>query len=309
MNQEIEKLKNQNIAVICGGLSSEREISLRTGNSVSEALKSIMIPHKLYDFSLNTLNELIDDHITLAFIALHGRYGEDGTIQGMLDMAKIKYTGCSPITSAVTMSKEFTKYIFKENNIPTPDYAVLKDKNNKENPIGFPVVIKPDTEGSSIGLSIVFDESEFEDKLETAFRYCDSVVLEKYIAGRELTVGIIGNKNPINLPIIEIRPKNKFFDYEAKYTKGMTDYIIPAVLNEKLKEKIFVETSKIYKIFNCSGMCRIDVMADENDNSYYLEINSIPGMTATSLLPKAARAFGLEFSDFVVKILNYALEK
>ncbi|HOK40670.1 MAG TPA: D-alanine--D-alanine ligase [bacterium] len=311
MNFE-EKLKlvsKENIAVIYGGLSSEREISLKTGKGISNALNNLKIKHKLYDFNFNTINELLNDKVTLAFIALHGKYGEDGTIQSMLEFHKIKYTGCGPLCSAITMSKKFTKYVFKANNITTPDFVVINKNENIYLPFDLPLVIKPDTEGSSIGLTIAFNEKEYYDGIEKGFQYCDELVIEKYISGRELTAGIIGTKNKIiNLPIIEIKPKNKYFDYEAKYTKGLTDFIVPAEIPEFIKEKIFIDCSKIFKIFDCSGMSRIDIIYDEkNQNLFYLEINTIPGFTETSLLPKAAKAIDISYENLVLNILYYAI--
>lgn len=307
----IDVLKNENIGVLYGGLSSERPVSLKSGNAVSEALNSLNIKHTLFDVNYDIINQLLENKISLVFNALHGKYGEDGTLQGMLDMVNIKYTGCNQLTSAITMSKLYTKDIFKANNILTPEYIVLK-KNDilNKSKIFYPNVIKPDTEGSSIGLFIVYNESEFDEYISESFKYSNTLIIEKYITGREFTSSIIGNDKIINLPIIEIKPKNKYFDYEAKYVKGMTEFVVPAQIKNDIKEKIFFDTSKIYSIFGCKGMSRIDFMIDnKNNNVYYLEINTIPGLTETSLLPQAAKSYGYDFPELISRILYYSLVK
>jgi D-alanine-D-alanine ligase len=309
INEIIELIKKEKIAVLYGGLSSEREVSLKSGKAVSDALNSININHILFDVNHNILNDLLNNNITLVFNALHGRYGEDGTLQGMLDMVNIKYSGCNQLTSAITMSKLFTKHIFKANDILTPEYIILySHKKIDKSKLFYPHVLKPDTEGSSIGLFMINNEEEFNHYIKESFKYCNTVFIEKYIKGREFTAGVIGNKKSIVLPILEVRPKNSFFDYEAKYVKGMSDFIVPADIPKILKEKVSKEVSKIYSVFGCKGMSRIDFIIDEYNNIYYLEINTIPGFTATSLLPQSAKSFGYDFPELISRLLYYALD-
>lgn len=311
LSEIIAVLNNHNIGVLYGGLSSERPVSLKSGKAVSEALSSMNIKHKLFDVHADIISILKNDNITLVFNALHGKYGEDGIIQGMLDMVNIKCSGCNAMTSSVTMSKTYTKHIFKANNILTPEYFVLyKNSVIDKSKLFFPNVIKADTEGSSIGLFIVDNESDFDKYVSEAFNYSDVVIIEKFISGREFTAGIIGNNDMINLPFIEIIPKNKYFDYEAKYVKGMTDFIVPADIPYNLTDSIIADTSKIYSVFNCSGMSRIDFIIDDiSKKPNYLEINTIPGFTATSLLPQAAKSYGYDFPELIIRILYYSLIK
>ena len=301
-------MKNKRIAVLMGGPSSEREISLKSGNCVLNALKAAQLNATAFDVNRELPDRLIKEKIDLVFIALHGKPGEDGTIQGMLDILNIPYTGSGVLASALSMDKIVSKRLFRIAEIPTPEFRVItKDKSCITNPLkNFPIVIKPSTEGSTIGISIVRKEGEFKKALETAFRYDNHIICEKYIDGKEIAVGILGNKA---LPIIEIIPKSGFYDFNAKYRKKFTDFVVPAELEKGKSVKIKQIALRAHKILGCSGMSRVDMKLDYELNPYVLEVNTIPGLTETSLLPKAAHAAGISFKELCLKLLDTAVKK
>jgi len=307
-----KKKKSLRIGVIAGGISSEREISLLTGENICRSLLK-----SGYDaIFIDLKNDFLDDlkKINLAFLALHGRYGEDGTIQGLMEIMKIPYTGSGVLGSAIAINKILTKKILKCENVLTPRYAVL-DIDSKKNPVGtglftgekpsYPVIVKPNCEGSTIGVNIVSNEGQLKHAIEDASKYDNKILIEKYISGRELTVSVIG-KDPVALPIIEIRPRSGFYDYESKYTKGMTEYIVPAELSSELSRHISEIAVKCHKVLECSGISRVDFMLDDQNDAYAFELNTMPGMTATSLVPKAAGAAGIGFDLLVEIILDSA---
>ena len=289
-------LKNKRIGVLMGGISSEREISLKTGEAIYKALINRGYNAFKIDVTKDFLKNLYSYEFDMAFIALHGRYGEDGIIQGILEFAGIPYTGTSVMGSAVCMNKVLTKRIFNSIGISTPEYWLKKDE------IEFPAVVKPVSEGSTIGISIVENYNDLEGAIENAKKYSDEIFFEKFIQGKEITVSVLCGKA---LPVIEIRPKKGFYDFESKYTKGMTEYIIPAEIEKEIEEKVKKESEIIFKEFKCRGAIRVDYMV-KDDETYALEINTIPGMTPTSLLPKAAKSIGLSFEDVVEEILKDA---
>jgi D-alanine-D-alanine ligase len=307
-----EKKKSLRIGVIAGGVSSEREISLLTGENIYRSLLKSGYDAILIDLKNDFLNDI--KKINLAFLALHGRYGEDGTIQGLMELMKIPYTGSGVLGSAIAINKILTKKILKCENVLTPQYAVL-DIDSKKNPAGtglfigekpsYPVIVKPNCEGSTIGVNIVGSDEQLKHAIEDASKYDNKILIEKYISGRELTVSVIG-KDPIALPIIEIKPSSGFYDYESKYTKGMTEYIIPAELNSELSLHISETAVKCHKVLECSGISRVDFMLDGQNDAYAFELNTMPGMTATSLVPKAAGAAGIDFDLLVEIILDSA---
>ncbi len=301
-------MKNKRIAVLMGGPSSEREISLKSGNCVLNALKAAQLNAIAFDVNRELPDRLVKEKIDLVFIALHGKPGEDGTIQGMLDILNIPYTGSGVLASALSMDKIVSKRLFRIAEIPTPEFRVItKDKSCITNPLkNFPIVIKPSTEGSTIGISIVRKEGEFKKALEIAFRYDNHIICEKYIDGKEIAVGILGNKA---LPIIEIIPKSGFYDFNAKYRKKFTDFVVPAELEKEKSVKIKQIALRAHKILGCSGMSRVDMKLDHELNPYVLEINTIPGLTETSLLPKAAQAAGISFKELCLKLLDTAIKK
>lgn len=290
------------VGVIYGGISKEREISIKTGTAISKALKEkgynvvdLLVSNNIVDIILNA-------DIDVAFVALHGRYGEDGTVQGLLELLKIPYTGASVLASAIGIDKIMTKIIWQYNNILTPKFQVIKDLKD-ERSIGFPLVVKSPREGSTIGVYIVNNEKEYENALIEAFRLDDEVLLEEYIKGAEMTVSVL---DELVLTPIEIRPNKGFYDFHSKYTKGETEYIIPPTCNEEAIKQMKEIALKAYRAIKCSGAARVDFILTDNDTPYALEINTIPGMTETSLLPKAAAYHGINFSDLVEMILKKA---
>ena len=305
---KITYMKNRRIAVLMGGPSSEREISLKSGNCVLNALKEAQLNVTAFDVNRELPDRLIKNKIDLVFIALHGKPGEDGTIQGMLDILNIPYTGSGVLASALSMDKIASKRLFQIAEIPTPEFRIMsKDKPYIANPFkNFPVVIKPSTEGSTIGVSIVKNENEFKKALETAFHYDDNVICEKYIDGKEVTVGILGEEA---LPVIEIIPKSGFYDFNAKYKKKFTDFVVPAELKKEKSVQIKQIAFNAHKILGCYGMSRVDMKLDSKLNSYVLEVNTIPGLTETSLLPKAAQAAGINFRKLCLRLLDLTIKK
>ncbi|MCK4401620.1 D-alanine--D-alanine ligase [bacterium] len=301
-------MKNRRIAVLMGGASSERDISLKSGNCVLKALKEAQLNATAFDVNRDLPDRLIKNKINLVFIALHGKPGEDGTIQGMLDILNIPYTGSGVLASALSMDKIASKRLFQIAGIPTPEFRVIsKDKLYIANSLkNFPVVVKPSTEGSTIGISIVRKEDEFKKAMEIAFRYDDNVICEKYIDGKEITVGILEEKA---LPVIEIIPKSGFYDFNAKYGKKSTDFVVPAELVKEKISQIKQIAFKAHKVLGCYGMSRVDMKLDCKLNPYVLEINTIPGLTETSLLPKAAQAAGISFRELCLILLDLAIKK
>ncbi len=305
--------KNKKIGVLAGGLSSEREISLKTGRNIFESLKRSGYNADFIDVGVDLLEKIRS--VDIAFLALHGRFGEDGTVQGMLELLKIPYTGSGVLSSAVVLDKILSKKIFIQEDIPTPPFIELDlndpipelDGLNEEIGVktGYPLVVKPNSEGSTIGIKTIYDSSQLEDGIKEAARYDKKILLEKYIKGRELTVGIIGLE-PETLPIIEIKPKSGFFDFDSKYKNDLTEYIIPADLEKGIAENIMEISMNCHKILGCSGISRVDFILDSAGTPYVLEINTMPGMTSTSLVPMAASAVGISFDLLVEIILDSA---
>ncbi len=288
-----------------GGLSPERKVSLTSGQEIFNALKSKGLNATLVDVDHNIGASLAERKIDLAWIALHGTFGEDGTIQGILEYLKIPYTGSGVLGSAVAYNKVVSKEIFMERGIPTAPYQVIhaEDRNRVMPQLDFPVVVKPSDQGSSIGVSIVRSESKWETALDLAFDVSEEVLIEKYIAGKLLAVGMNG---PQPMPIVEVVPKSGFYDYEAKYTAGKTDYVCPAELTPEAVDRCNDTAVRVFKALKGRGFPRVDLILDENGTPYVLEMNTIPGMTPTSLLPMAARKAGLEFDELVIEILKRA---
>ncbi|MGB9668156.1 MAG: D-alanine--D-alanine ligase [Thermosulfidibacteraceae bacterium] len=301
----LEFFKGKKIGVLYGGRSSEREVSIRSGKAVSLALRNRGYDVIEIDVGDDFLSKL--DDFDVAFVILHGKEGEDGTIQGILSFTEKPFTGPGVLGASLGMNKLVSKKILEYHGVKTPRYRVyrregylLPGENNLPED-HFPVVVKPVSEGSTVGVSIVRERSELEEALDIAFRYDNEVLVEEYIEGREITVGVL--KETV-LPIIEIIPKSGFYDYRSKYTKGLTEYIVPANLPVEV-EKTAKEWALIaHKALYQRGVSRSDFRIDKNNTLYFLEVNSIPGMTETSLLPKAAGAVGLSFEDVVEMILS-----
>lgn len=312
-----ERKKEVKIGVIAGGISPEREVSLSTGKGIFKALCSLGYNADFIDFKKDILNLL--NGVDIVFIALHGKFGEDGTVQGMLELLKIPYTGSGVLSSAAAMDKIFSKKIFKFEGIKTPSFMEfnLEDFNRgldyseidtylKKN-IGYPVIVKPNKGGSSIGVTITDSKDMLCQAVKTAFNYDEKILVEKYLTGKLLTVSIIGDR-PVALPVIEIRPKSGFYDYKSKYTQGYTDYILPARIDDKYYEKIQSIALRCHEALNCAGISRVDLILTDGKHPEInvLEVNTIPGMTATSLVPKAAAALKINFELLVEIILNSA---
>jgi len=302
-----------NIAILYGGTSTEHKISIQTGLAIAEAINGkynldmINLDGEIY----NTPHLLLD--ADLVFNALHGGDGENGSIQSFMDIHRIKYTGSGAKTCKIAMDKNITKLIAKSIGIPTPNWVLLKKnvndglqlQDNNSLKFSYPYVVKPADEGSTFGLTIVREESELEDAISLAAEFANEILIEEFIPGKEITVGILDNKP---LPIIEIKPSHNLYDYDCKYTEGMSDYIVPAELSDSIQRSISEDALKIYKTIGCRHYSRADFRLNEKGQHYLLEINTLPGMTSTSLLPKAAMAAGLNFPDLIDTIIKIASE-
>jgi D-alanine-D-alanine ligase len=327
------------IILLCGGASPEREVSKSSSKSIYNALvelnydvqiidpalgknqfkefnkyfedddSSIIVSEKNY---LETVNLDTFDNVDLVFNGLHGKYGEDGIIQAMLEARNIKQTGSGVLASALAMDKAMSKIIFRHNNVKTADWFLVKKKEfdidyikskiTKE--FNYPCVVKPNDGGSTIGLTIVESEDQLTDAFDLAFKYSENIIVEDFINGRELTVGII-DMEP--LPVLEIIPKHKIYDYECKYTDGMSEYIVPAKIPNEYKETLQQQALTAYKSIGCSGYGRVDFRVTKNYESFCFEINTLPGMTSHSLIPKMAKAAGIDFNSLIQRIISTAV--
>ncbi len=298
------------IGVIAGGLSSEREVSLRSGQAVFKALEELGYNVVFIDADKNVCEKIRNERIDIAFLALHGGWGENGGIQGMLEIMGIPYTGSGVLASALAMDKEATKKVFLYHEIPIPPFKTIESFYDVDFDelitFEYPLVVKPAQEGSSVGVSIVREEKELKDALNEAFRFGKKVIIEKFIEGREIHIGVLADKA---LGGVEVRPKRGFYDYEAKYTTGLTEYILPPEIEEPLYEKLKSLALKAHKALGCDGATRIDMILAKDGNPYVLEVNTLPGMTETSLLPKIASLAGYDFKGLVKEILELALRK
>jgi D-alanine-D-alanine ligase len=306
--------KSTRIGVLYGGLSSEREVSLISGKNCYDALRRLGYENTvLIDVDSQVAKTLLDQKIEIAYIALHGKYGEDGCIQGLLELMGIPYTGCRVASSALTMNKALTKSVMKDAGLAVIDSIVIKagTVNGKPIDIGltYPVMVKPINEGSSIGMSKVNRPEDLKDALQTAFKYADEVMVEQFVKGKSITVGVVEvDGEPKVTPILELRPtKTEFYDYEAKYTEGGTEFILPAELSDKVTKAIREATLKAHVAAGCRGMSRIDFVVDADNKFYILEINTIPGMTPLSDLPAQAKAMGIDYDELVECILKTAV--
>lgn len=298
-------LKKKRVGVMMGGISREREISLRTGKAILKALTEKGYNICPIDVGEDIAEQLVKEKIECAFLALHGRFGEDGTIQGMLELMRIPYTGSGVLASALALHKVMAKKFFLCEKIPTPSYEVFKREEIERDPsrtvsLPLPVVVKPAREGSTIGVSIVREGEELLPALKEAGKYDEEILVEAFMKGKEITVGILED---IPLPIIEIVPKSGFYDYRSKYTKGETQYIIPARIPRESYLYAQEIGLKAFQVLGCSGCARVDLMTDEDGNPFVIDLNTMPGMTETSLLPKAAEFVGIPFGDLVERIL------
>ncbi len=310
------KLDFGKIGVLMGGPSTEREISLKSGKTVYESLKQVGFEVVAIDIKTDGIEEnirLIGSHkIDLAFIALHGRFGEDGQVQELLDSLGIPYTGSGAVASRLAMDKIASRKIFEASGLHVPRYKAedkLSYKANwkpHHNDFVLPLVVKPATHGSSIGLSIVDREEYLDKSVDLAFSFDERIIIEEYIKGREVTVGVLDEKA---LPVIEIIPKKRFFDYEAKYQAGLTDYVVPAELENEIAQNIQEAALSAHKLLGCYGCSRVDMILSNDDIPFVLEVNTIPGLTATSLLPKAAKVVGIDFPQLCIRLIGLAYDK
>ena len=304
------------VALLAGGISSEREISLQSGKQVYAALDKNKYNILQYDPKTD-LARLVQNaaKIDAALIILHGPYGEDGTVQGLLDLLNIPYQGSGVLGSALAMNKIATKKLYEKAGLSVPAYVVYNRSNTVDAEkcaaqIGLPLVVKPVEAGSSVGMSIVKTATDLQRALEKAGEYDNAVLVESYIEGTELTGGVIGNKELEALPLIEIIPDKsyEFFDYEAKYTAGATEEICPARINEEMTQKAQSYAKIAHRALFCRGYSRTDMILRDGE-IYVLETNTIPGMTATSLLPQAAQKAGMNFSRRLDKLIELGLEE
>lgn len=340
-----------NIIVLTGGTSSERNVALASGKAIAAALISAKHNVKIVDpvygaeqpsedvifggrlqigqefptadelkaYSnkkvLECINSSIFDNTDIVFLGLHGKFGEDGRIQSLLEMRGVKYTGCGVTSSAMAMDKHISKIMFRYCGVPTPQW-IMFDKNGFNvqeadrlimDKTGYPAVIKPNDEGSTVGLSIVqpdVEDIQLSTAFDTAFKYTDRIMAEQFIPGRELTVAVLGNEA---LPVVEIKPKDGFYDYEHKYTKGMTEYFCPADLPEELAEELKEKAMTAHNALGCRVYSRVDYRLNPENEYFCLEVNTLPGMTELSLVPKSASAVGMSFTDLLHRIIELSL--
>ena len=310
--KKIKKLINENskIAVICGGPSSEREISLRSGKNVLGALKRLGYKNaELIDINKNIAQVLLEKKIEVVYNAMHGRFGEDGCMQGLLEILEIPYTGCGVTASSVCMNKDYTKNVLRNFDIPLIKSVLVRkeeDYAEKIKDLKFPLMLKPVSEGSSLGMFKVSDEKEMEECFKKSLEYNQDVLVEEYLDGKSLTVGVLENRNELfATEILEFRTKTEWYDYEAKYTAGMTEFILPAQLSAEMTEKVKNIAVKAFKACGCRGVSRVDFLVSDNV-PYVLEINTSPGMTDLSDLPAQSKAMGINYDNLVQIILNGA---
>ncbi|MBI5399925.1 D-alanine--D-alanine ligase [Candidatus Saganbacteria bacterium] len=308
-----ESLKAKKICVLMGGRSSERDVSLRSGRRVLESLKRQGFDVISLDLEDNLLSRLKAARVDIVYIVLHGRYGEDGAAQGMLEIAGIPYTGSKVLASALAMNKVAAKKIFNAVGITTPRYLTIEPRQKVKNEadkiikdFSFPLVLKPVSEGSSLGVHLIKEPGELLPKLEETVQKYHEMFVEEFIKGQEVTAGVIGVGDDLQaLPILELVPKKEFYDFEAKYTAGMTEFILPARLSPALTAKVQALAIRAHQALGCHGVSRVDMII-KDEVPYVHEVNTIPGMTEQSDLPAEAREAGISFDDLVVKILASA---
>ncbi|HRU47379.1 MAG TPA: D-alanine--D-alanine ligase [Candidatus Syntrophosphaera sp.] len=308
----------EKIAVLEGGISPEREISLRSGEAIAKALREkgyevIELDPADYSDFYSLISKLRTEKISIVFIGLHGGTGENGELQAALSLAGFKYTGSGPKACTLTMDKYVSKLMALDEGIPAPEYILMREDllNDYQDPndfsaieakLGLPIIVKPNDSGSSVGISIVEKLFELKEAVKLALTYSDSVLLEQYIPGKELTATVLDGKA---LPLIEIRPLNGWYDFNNKYSKGHSEYLCPAPVEESVSQLIQLYAERLWKVLGLKGYARIDFRYDGN-KPYFLEVNTLPGMTDLSLTPMAAKAIGINFPELVDKIVSLA---
>ncbi|MBF0493598.1 MAG: D-alanine--D-alanine ligase [Candidatus Omnitrophica bacterium] len=303
----MDRLKQYKIAVLAGGASTEREVSLKSGAAVFNALKGAGVDVKFVDLTEESFGKIGSLGIDLAFLALHGKYGEDGFIQGLLKENNIIFTGSDKTASNLALDKIRSKYKFVERSVSTPGFVVVKrnEKVDARN-INVPCVVKPQFEGSSIGIAICETKDDAVKAVLATRAYDGDALVEEYIGGRELTVGILDEKA---LPVVEIVPEDGYYDFHSKYLSGKTKYIVPAQLDGSISAKAQDLAIRAHKALGCKHMSRVDIRLDDKNDMYVLEVNTIPGFTEKSLLPMAAKAAGITFPELCRKILIMAIDE
>ncbi len=299
--------KNKKIAVLMGGWNMEKEVSMKSGESVFQALVNLGYQVEKIIFSRNIIQDLQKVKPDIVFNALHGKFGEDGKIQGLLDIMNIPYTHSALLPSAICMDKILTNKICETIGVKIPKSAIIEKNNPKNqeiiNGIGKSFVIKPNDDGSSVGVEVYLENSEFKIQ-NYEWKFGDKMIIEEYIKGQELQVAVIKDEA---IGVLEVRPKKLFYDYECKYTPGMTDYIMPAEIPQEKYEEALKIAQKIHKFFNISGISRVEFILSKKDNQlYFLEINTQPGFTSTSLIPKIAKYKGISFEEIIEYLINSA---
>ena len=298
------------IAVLMGGTSAERDVSLSTGKQILGALDETRYAFTPLDTAEMPalLKSLAEDRPDVAVIALHGKGGEDGTLQGLLDLLSIRYTGSGVLASALAMDKAMSKRVLTAAGVLMPQDTTLRRGETLVGEIALPCIVKPNALGSTIGMAIARTSAEISPAVEAAFGYDDTVLIEQFIMGTEITVPILGNAELEVLPIVEIVPNGGFYDYEAKYTAGATDEIVPARISETLAAEARRIAQLCHRTLGCRGMSRTDMIITPDGKIYTLEVNTIPGMTPTSLLPRSAEAAGYTFAQLLDRLIALALD-
>jgi D-alanine-D-alanine ligase len=310
------------VAVLKGGSSLERQISLRSAARVEDALEELGHEVLPIDVGADLVKRLRETDPDVAFVALHGRGGEDGTVQEILEIVGVPYTGSGVLACIRTMDKVLTKHLLLREGLPTPDFFAFNETAFRafgaaealpaiEERLGFPLVVKPAAQGSALGIRFARSPSDVPEALISAFSYDDKVLLERYVEGRELAVGLLEQEGGVQaLPIVEALPKEEyFFDFEARYEIGKTDYVCPADLPREVAERAQQVAVSTYRLLGCYGFARVDMILSDDDELHVLEAQAIPGLTETSLLPQAAEAAGMSFEQLVGRIVELALRK
>ena len=304
----------ERVTVLLGGRSAEREVSLNTGAQVADALRARGFAVETVDTAApGFIDSIVNSAPDVVFIALHGRFGEDGTIQGLLELLDLPYVGSGVLASATAMNKVMTKHVYASEGLTTPDYVALRrgeavSVDELTQALGPDTVVKPANEGSSVGMSIVHDPAKLAAAIEFAFEHDPLVLVERFETGVEVTIGVIGNDTPMALPTLEIVPVNDFYDYESKYVPGMSRHIIPANVSEDARVECQRLAIAAHRALGCAGMSRSDTIVTPEGTVFLLETNTIPGMTKTSLLPDAAAAAGIPFPDLCERLVSLGLE-
>ncbi len=301
------------VVVLKGGRSAERAVSLNTGAQVAGALREAGFDVREVDPIESTfLSELSDGPAgEVVFICLHGRWGEDGTMQGLLEILGMPYVGSGVLASALAMDKVMSKTLYRAAGLRTPDHVVLRDRGDAAvagvvERLGDSLVVKPASEGSAVGVAVVRSVADLGPALDEAFRHDDVVLVERFVEGAEVTVGVLGDEDAIAFPTLEIVPANEFYDYDSKYVPGMSEHVIPARVGPEAREECAETALKAHAALGCKGMSRSDMIVTPDGRVYLLETNTIPGMTTTSLYPEAAAAAGIPFPELCARLVDLA---